>query len=94
MLESASTHAMIAVKDLARAQEFYGARLGLKATDERAGAAVRYETQAGTWFLVYQSQFAGTAKSTCMRFEVDDIELAVEQLRERGIASRTTTCQG
>ena len=85
MLDLASTHAMIAVKDLSRAKDFYGGKLGLTATDERHGAAVRYETQAGTWFLVYLSEFAGTAKSTCMRFEVDDIEVAVKELRDRGI---------
>jgi catechol 2,3-dioxygenase-like lactoylglutathione lyase family enzyme len=85
MLESASTHAMIAVKDLGLAKEFYGGRLGLTASDERPGAAVRYETCGGTWFLVYQSASAGTAKSTCMRFEVEDIEVAVEQLRDHGI---------
>jgi catechol 2,3-dioxygenase-like lactoylglutathione lyase family enzyme len=85
VLESASTHAMIAVRDLGRAKEFYGGRLGLTATDERHGAAIRYENQGGSWFLVYQSKFAGTAKNTCLRFEVEDIELAVRQLRDRGV---------
>jgi catechol 2,3-dioxygenase-like lactoylglutathione lyase family enzyme len=85
MLESASTHAMIAVSDLDAAKEFYGGKLGLTASDDRPGAAVRYETAAGTWFLVYQSTFAGTAKSTCMRFEVEDIEVTVGELRARGI---------
>jgi catechol 2,3-dioxygenase-like lactoylglutathione lyase family enzyme len=85
MLESASTHAMIAVSDIDVAREFYGVTLGLKAGDDRPGAAVRYATAAGTWFLVYQSGFAGTAKSTCVRFEVEDIELTVAELRTRGI---------
>ncbi len=84
MLESASTHAMIAVKDLGRAKEFYDGMLGLTASDERPGG-IRYETQAGSWFLVYRSEFAGTAKGTCMRFEVEDIESAARQLRDRGI---------
>jgi catechol 2,3-dioxygenase-like lactoylglutathione lyase family enzyme len=85
MLESASTHAMIAVSDLDVAKEFYGAKLGLTPSDNRSGSAVRYGTAAGTWFLVYQSGFAGTAKSTCMRFEVEDIEVTVAELRGRGI---------
>ena len=85
MLDSARTHAMIAVKDLGRAKEFDGGTLGLTATDERPGAAIRYETHGGTWFLVYRSEFAGTAKSTSMRFEVEDIEFAVRELRDRGI---------
>jgi catechol 2,3-dioxygenase-like lactoylglutathione lyase family enzyme len=35
--------------------------------------------------LVYRSPHAGTAKNTCMRFEVDDIESTVGRLRERGV---------
>ena len=76
---------MIAVKDLGRAKEFYGGMLGLAASDERHGSGIRYETRAGSWFLVYRSEFAGAAKSTCMRFEVEDVESAVRQLRDRGI---------
>ena len=85
MLVTATTHAVIAVKDLDQAKEFYSGRLGLTASDERRGG-IRYETQGGSWFLVYQSAFAGTARSTCMRFEVEDIESTVRQLRDRGIA--------
>jgi catechol 2,3-dioxygenase-like lactoylglutathione lyase family enzyme len=85
MLESASTHAMIAVSNLDVAKEFYGGKLGLTASDERPGAGVRYETAARTWFLVYVSGFAGTAKSTYMRFEVEDIEVTVAELRARGV---------
>jgi predicted enzyme related to lactoylglutathione lyase len=76
---------MIAVKDLGRAKEFYSGMLGLTASDERRGAGIRYQTQGGSWFLVYRSEFAGTAKSTCMRFEVEDVESAVRKLRDRGI---------
>jgi catechol 2,3-dioxygenase-like lactoylglutathione lyase family enzyme len=85
MLDSASTHAMIAVQDLSRAKDFYGGKLGLTAADEVPGAGVRYQTQSGTWFLVYRSEFAGTAKSTSMRFEVEDIDVVVKELRDRGI---------
>jgi catechol 2,3-dioxygenase-like lactoylglutathione lyase family enzyme len=75
---------MIAVRDLDAAKEFYGGMLGLTASDDRSGA-IRYETGGGTWFLVYRSGFAGTAKSTCMRFEVDDIDVIVGELRARGV---------
>jgi hypothetical protein len=93
MLESASTHTMIAVKDLSRARGFYTGVLGLTPSDERRGAAIRYETRGGTWFLVYESAYAGTTKSTSMRFEVEDIERVVKHLRGRGSFSRSTTCQ-
>ena len=85
MLDSASTHAMIAVSDLSRANEFYGGKLGLRAADSPPGGATRYETLGETWFMIYESSFAGTAKSTCMRFEVGDIDVAVTELRDRGI---------
>jgi catechol 2,3-dioxygenase-like lactoylglutathione lyase family enzyme len=76
---------MIAVRDLGRANAFYGDKLGLKAADGPPGDAARYETGGDTWFMVYESSFAGTAKSTCMRFEVTDVEATVAELRERGI---------
>jgi catechol 2,3-dioxygenase-like lactoylglutathione lyase family enzyme len=76
---------MVAVSDLDVAKEFYGGKLGLIPSDDRPGTAVRYGTADGTWFMVYQSRFAGTAKSTCMRFEVEDIEVTVGELRARGI---------
>jgi catechol 2,3-dioxygenase-like lactoylglutathione lyase family enzyme len=84
MFESAKAHATIAVSDLDRAKKFYEGPLGLKPMDERSDG-VRYETTGGNWFLVYPSQFAGTAKSTYMSFEVDDVEVAVKELRDRGI---------
>jgi catechol 2,3-dioxygenase-like lactoylglutathione lyase family enzyme len=84
MLDRASAQATIAVSDLDRAKRFYGETLGLPVKDERADG-VTYQA-AGTWFLVYPSQFAGTAKSTCMTFEVDgDVETAVKELRDRGV---------
>jgi catechol 2,3-dioxygenase-like lactoylglutathione lyase family enzyme len=75
---------MVAVSDLPRAPEFYEGRLGLVPRDERSGA-VRYDTKGGTWFMVYQSQFARPAESTRMKFEVPDIYATVRDLRERGV---------
>ena len=76
---------VVPVSDIDRAKAFYGGTLGLKTFDERAGAAVRYETSGDTWFMVYQSQFAETPKTTCMKFEVEDVEVAVKELRGRGV---------
>jgi catechol 2,3-dioxygenase-like lactoylglutathione lyase family enzyme len=84
MFESATAHATIAVSDLDRAKKFYGEILGLKVQDERSDG-VTYQAGGGTWFLVYPSQFAGTAKSTYMSFEVEDLDAAVRELRERGV---------
>ena len=62
MLESASTHTMITVKDLDRAKAFYTGTLGLSIADERPGGT-RFDTRGGTWFLVYRSDHAGTARA-------------------------------
>ena len=62
MLESATSHATVAVSDIGRARKFYEETLGFKPMDERSDG-VRYQTGGGTWFLVYPSSFAGTAKS-------------------------------
>lgn len=84
MFEALRATATIAVSDIERAKQFYGETLGLKVNDERA-EGVRYQTGDGSLVLVYPSQFAGTAKSTCAAFEVGDLERAVDELRERGV---------
>jgi catechol 2,3-dioxygenase-like lactoylglutathione lyase family enzyme len=84
MLESATAHATIAVSDIDRAKAFYGGTLGLTANEERSGG-VTYEGASGSWFLVYPSPSAGTAQSTAMTFEVDDLDRTVTELRAAGI---------
>ena len=83
MFDSATAHGTIAVSDINRAKKFYEETLGFKPMDERSDG-VRYRT-GDTWFLVYPSQFAGTAKSTYLTFQVDDVEAAVKELRNRGV---------
>jgi catechol 2,3-dioxygenase-like lactoylglutathione lyase family enzyme len=83
MLEGATAHASIAVSDLERAKGFYGGTLGLTAKEERADGVI-YET-GGTWFLVYPSQFAGTAQSTYMTFETAGLDQAMKELRDAGV---------
>jgi catechol 2,3-dioxygenase-like lactoylglutathione lyase family enzyme len=84
MFESVRAVPTIAVSDMDKAKEFYGGTLGLTAKDERSDG-IRYEAGGGTLLLVYPSQFAGTAKSTSVSFEVTDLETSVEELRGRGV---------
>ena len=84
MFEPLRATPTIAVSAIERAKKFYGETLGLKARDERIDG-IRYETGGGTWLLVYPSQFAGTAQSTYMGFDVDDLDEAVAELRGRGV---------
>lgn len=83
MLEKATAHAAIAVTDLDRARRFYGGTLGLATKEDRSGG-VTFDA-GGTWFLVYPSQFAGTAQSTVMTFEVENIETAIDELEAQGV---------
>jgi hypothetical protein len=46
---------------------------------------IRYEMRGGTWFTIDQSEFAGPAHSTCMKFEVDDVYATVKELSMRGV---------
>jgi catechol 2,3-dioxygenase-like lactoylglutathione lyase family enzyme len=92
LLQSASTHAMIAAKDLDGAKEFYAGTLGLVRFDERPGSAIRYEMRGGTWFMIYQSEFAGTAQSTCMKFEVDECLPLSSSCGDVAWRSRNATC--
>src|SRR6266487_4939910 len=84
MFETATHHATVAVSDLDRARKFYEGTLGLEVRDERSDG-ITYKDAGDSWFLVYPSQFAGTAKSTYMSWEVADLEKAVDELRERGV---------
>lgn len=78
-----TAHAAIAVSDLDRGRKFYEESLGLKTKEERSDG-ILYET-GDTWFLVYQSSFAGTNQATAMAFEVADLETTAEDLRGRGV---------
>ena len=84
MLGSARSIGTIAVADLDRAKRFYEGTLGLKRSD--VPEVNLYEMGAGTSFMVYESQFAGTCKSTSITFAVEDFDAVVKDLRGRGIA--------
>ena len=84
VLASATTHPMIAVSDIRRAHDFYSGTLGLTTFDDRGGA-VRYETRRESWFQIYESEFAEPSATTWIKFDVEDIEATVKELRDRGV---------
>jgi len=78
-----SVRPTIAVRDKEESKEFFGQTLGLSLTDENPVGAT---FQVGdTFFYVYPSRFAGSAKSTVAGFEVDNLESTMETFRQRGI---------
>ena len=85
VLGSSPVLAVIAVKSLGAAEEFYGGTLGLSAGDREVGG-VLYDCGGGTRMLVYESGYAGTNQATAASWQVDDLAGAVAELTERGIS--------
>ena len=84
MLSDSSVVAVVAVKDLAAAKEFYGGVLGLRESEESDPGGVLYQCD-GTQLLVYESSFAGTNEATAASWQVSEIEQEVASLAERGV---------
>lgn len=83
MLAEGRVFATVAVNDLAAAKQFYGETLGLELSDENPGG-VTYNSGGGKLF-VYQAPTAGTNQATSASWDVDNIEVVVEELRGKGI---------
>jgi catechol 2,3-dioxygenase-like lactoylglutathione lyase family enzyme len=70
-------------QDLDRARRFYADKLGLEPVEEREGG-LRYEC-GGVAFALFASAGAPSGAHTQMGWEVDDIDVAMEELRGRGV---------
>jgi catechol 2,3-dioxygenase-like lactoylglutathione lyase family enzyme len=75
--------ATIPANNLERAKKFYADKLGLKPEMEREDGVV-YDVK-GTEFLLYPTQFAGTAKHTLAGFETENLEKDMQELRNKGV---------
>lgn len=78
MLQDSKVMAMVPVKDIKKAKDFYNNVLGLKPTREH-DFGVTYVCGGGQMF-VYPTPTAGSAKSTAAEWEVKDIKAAVKEL--------------
>jgi catechol 2,3-dioxygenase-like lactoylglutathione lyase family enzyme len=84
MLGTHEPTATIAVKDLARARDFYEGKLGLTQRNNEDGEAVLYNAgRAG--LLVYKSEHAGTNKATAATWNVGQVDDLVRELKGKGI---------
>jgi catechol 2,3-dioxygenase-like lactoylglutathione lyase family enzyme len=83
MLTKARVATRLPAQDLARARKFYADKLGLEPADERPGGLL-YRCEGGD-FAVFESSGASSGDFTQMAFEVDDIEVTMAELRERGV---------
>ena len=83
-LASSPAYAAIPAKDLARARDWYEAKLGLHPTRDLGEGGLLYET-GGTGFVVYPTPYAGTGKHTIAGWAVADIDATMALLRDRGV---------
>jgi len=83
MLKNFNIYPTIPASDLERARAFYAAKLELTPMRDTP-AGLYYEVGTST-FLLYPTQFAGTAQHTVAGWEVDDLETVMAHLRARGV---------
>jgi catechol 2,3-dioxygenase-like lactoylglutathione lyase family enzyme len=79
-----SAMATLPAANIERARKFYSEKLGMNPESVEPDGSLRYECQ-GTGFLVYQSQYAGTAKNTALGFRTDDLEKDMQEMRSKGV---------
>lgn len=84
MLKDATLYAVLPAKDVERLKMFFSEKLGLEPVDEQMGMPF-YEVGGSKLFL-YESTYAGTDQATAVCFEVDDLEMVVSDLKNKGIA--------
>ena len=77
--------ARVAAVDIGRARAWYDEKLGLVPSKEEAGGMALWYRTGETWFLLYQTESAGTAQNTVGGWEVSGIEELMDDLRARGV---------
>ena len=85
MLKDAPIMAVLPAQDMDRAEKFYADTLGFEELRRNEDGGIIFASGEGSRFLVYPTQFAGTARNTAASFIVDDIEAVADDLRGRGI---------
>ncbi len=76
---------MIAAADMERAKRWYSEKLGFKPEYDMEGWLSGYRS-GDSRFVVYQTEFAGTAKNTVAEWRLKGLTDEVARLRARGVA--------
>ncbi len=84
MLQKSPMYAYLPAKDVARARQFYEAKLGFVPKREVAGGVV-YESGGGTACFLYPTPNAGTSAASQAFWQVADVEREVAELRAKGV---------
>ena len=77
-------YATLPAANIERARKFYSEKLDMTPKSVEPDGSLRYQCD-GTEFLVYQTQYAGTAKNTAIGFHSDNIEQEMQELRSKGV---------
>jgi catechol 2,3-dioxygenase-like lactoylglutathione lyase family enzyme len=85
MLKNAPFYASFAVDDVPKAKEFYGRTLGVFDVAELGTGLLSLRAANGYAILIYVKPGHVPAAHTILNFPVDDIEAAVDELREAGV---------
>jgi catechol 2,3-dioxygenase-like lactoylglutathione lyase family enzyme len=83
MLETKNAFSSFSVDDLQKAKRFYGQTLGLKVSESPEGLEMH---PGETSVFVYPKPNHEPASFTVLNFMVDDIEAAVDELKEKGVS--------
>jgi catechol 2,3-dioxygenase-like lactoylglutathione lyase family enzyme len=85
MLGDSDAIATIPVKNIDVAREFYQDKLGLMTGPSREKGVLTCKSGTSS-VLVYESKYAGTNEATAATWAVDDVDGAVDTLREKGVS--------
>ena len=84
MFSDSNAFSGFAASDIEQAREFYAGTLGIEVTEENG--MLTLHLAGGTNVLVYPKPDHTPAEFTVLNFPVDDVEVAVDALMERGVA--------
>lgn len=84
-ITDASVHATLAVADLDKAKAWYADKLGWEPLSIVEVPDTAIYKVGDSYFSMYPTPFAGTAKNTVMNWNVSDVRGEVERLKGRGV---------
>ena len=85
MLKNSKAYSGFSVDDTQKAKQFYGGTLGLEVKEGDEPGVLELRLGSGAAVLVYPKPNHTPATFTIMNFPVNDIEEAVDQLKQRGV---------
>ena len=86
MIEFKRAYSGFAVDDIAAARDFYEGVLGVRTSTEMGGMLLNLELPGDRDTLVYAKPDFQPATYTILNFAVEDIDAAVDQLADAGVA--------